>query len=242
MDLSLSYASIDWVESNLAAFEERMQVWLNSNVGLRIDELESDISHNLLVAFERAQIPLAFSVELGAYINVIRSSLDILATTIALHHKMPKIDRVQFPVAQNACEFHARNFRGAYFIENLPIAERKKIESFMPYHEGKGLLWELHALDRARKHRRLLAVETRPSNIKGYGWGSTIKGPNTIDKLNYRNGETELGLVSKAVFKEEFRITAQITIAEPGHLHGRNAIGAIRYLTNMAMDIIRAYN
>lgn len=45
-----------------------------------------DTPNDMVVAVEKEPLPLSFNVEVGAYINAIRSSLDILATAMALYH------------------------------------------------------------------------------------------------------------------------------------------------------------
>lgn len=240
-DIAYAYASIDWAVSNLPPFQQRMQGWLDVNVDLRIENLDSNPTHNLLVAFEKAPIPLEFSVEFGAYINSIRSSLDILATTLAYRNDMTNRDKAYFPIAQTEAKFLAREYKGADFVKRLPDTERKIIESIKPYDGGNPLLWELHNLDNARKHKRLLAVETRPAIVTGHGWDSFIKGEAALSELVHANGETILGMVSKLAHKNDFKIAAQITMGEPGPLYGDNAIVALTSLANVARDIIKKF-
>ena len=50
-----------------------MEDWVNLNISTKTIELDTNPTHNMLVAYERQQFPLGFSVEFGAYINVILS-------------------------------------------------------------------------------------------------------------------------------------------------------------------------
>jgi hypothetical protein len=76
-DLAFALSAIDWADSQFPSFKERMQIWVNENIRIAIRELEENPTHNMLIAFEQTPLPFAFSVEFGAYINVLRSALDI---------------------------------------------------------------------------------------------------------------------------------------------------------------------
>jgi len=51
-------------------------------VQIEIREIPGDENFNPVVAVEKELLPIAFSVEVGAYINCIRSGLDILAMAL----------------------------------------------------------------------------------------------------------------------------------------------------------------
>ncbi|MGJ0513120.1 hypothetical protein [Methylocystis sp.] len=242
-DLAYAHASIDWAVSNLPAFEQRMQAWLNLNIDVRIRNIESDPANNMLVAFEKEPMPLVFSAEFGALINSLRSSLDILATALAYRNGMANKDKVYFPIAQTEARFLAGNYKGAEFVKLLPHAERLKIEALKPYDRGHSLLWMLHHLDNTRKHRKLIETQTRPASLTTSDIMFFRRNPVSYhDQLVHIDGETELGLVPKSASKSEYKITAQIIVAEPGCLCGSSAIAAIRYLATMARDIIAKFD
>jgi hypothetical protein len=76
-----------WIgDSQLPSFKERLEAWIKANIYTAIREMEENPTHNLVVACEREPLPFAFTVEFGAYLNVLRSALDILACTIAARH------------------------------------------------------------------------------------------------------------------------------------------------------------
>jgi hypothetical protein len=78
-DLHPAHASVDWAVAQLPSLRKRLNDWLTNNVYTAIREQPSNVSNNVLVTIEKEPLPLAFQVEAGAYINAIRSSLDILA-------------------------------------------------------------------------------------------------------------------------------------------------------------------
>ncbi len=81
-DLLDALASVDWAESKLPAFEARLEAWLDGNIDITVVDNPSPATHDSVVAREKGFLQLELGVEAGAYINAIRSSLDILACAI----------------------------------------------------------------------------------------------------------------------------------------------------------------
>jgi hypothetical protein len=122
-DLLHAQASIDWAVSNFPTFEKRLNTWVEGHFDIIIKESDSGASHNSLIAIEKEPLPFTFNVEAGAYINAIRSSLDILATALAYRYEMPcRIKtKAYFPVAKDASEFiSGRGYKGSEFVNGLP--------------------------------------------------------------------------------------------------------------------------
>ena len=143
-------ASVDWVVAQLPSFQARLDTWLSGNIQTGIKELPPDVPNNLVVAVEKEPLPAAFQVEAGAYINAIRSSLDILAATLAQRHCPALIDDEYFPVVASAQIFSGQRYKGHKLIQALPSTERAKIEMLKPYKGGDDLLYALHMLDIVR--------------------------------------------------------------------------------------------
>ena len=74
-DLLEAQASIDWASSQFLCFNAHLEEWLKANVRIEIRDLPPPATHNPIVAVEKELLPLAFSVEAGAYINAIRSAV-----------------------------------------------------------------------------------------------------------------------------------------------------------------------
>jgi hypothetical protein len=121
-DLLEAKASIDWAVSNFPSLQGRLSEWLNLNVSLEIKELESSKTDNLIVAIEKEALPLSFNAEVGAYINSIRSGLDVLACVVASRHGISKLDNMYFPIVRSATIFASGTFNGSEFIQCLPPA------------------------------------------------------------------------------------------------------------------------
>jgi hypothetical protein len=242
-DLLHAQAAVDWAVSQLPAFAKKISDWLALNVDVGVKDLPPPAAYNPIIAIEKAPLPLAFNVEMGAYVNAIRSSLDILATALAHRHSVPKPEDVYFPVAISEAAFLSGAYKGSKFIKELPPIERGFIEALKPYKGGNTTLWLLHHLDIMRKHRRLIDVEIRPLRI-------TMKGgePLPADFVPVATGwlrvneETVLGLIRKGAPDYEMKFVPYVAINEPGLIERKPIIAALHALANHAEFIIGLFD
>lgn len=236
-DLSHAEACIDWAVSNFPSFQERLDRWMKLNINVVVKKLEPDVPNDVIVAIQKEPVPLAFTVEAGAYINTIRSSLDILASVLATRHNISRGIEAYFPVANSRADFVAGHYKGVEFIKKLPVAERSVIEALEPYYGGNGVLWGLHKLDIARKHDKLLTVNTRPAALRIEGEGITrlatgwVRGPD----------ETILGLIAKGASQPDVKFLSYIVLDEPSFTGMRPVVTALNEFAGLAKSIIKLF-
>jgi hypothetical protein len=238
LDLLYSEACINWAVSNIPSFEKRLNTWLEDNVYLVVKELEDNPTDNMLIMLEKEMFPLEFNVEAGAYINAIRSSLDILATSLAERYSMLRPDKAYFPVAANAREFAAGGYKGAEFVKALPDAERAIIESLKPYKGGNDSLWALHKLDIMRKHQRLISADPCIATFRIWGWG--VKFVFASGQIR-ANNETVIGFIPKACPRCNVDFTPHITINEVDFMPRKPIIPALNDFAGFAKSIIELF-
>lgn len=260
-DLLHAQASIDWAIAKLPAFAEQIEAWLSANIEFRIEQLKPPMTPSPIIVKMKSPLPLAFNVEAGVYINAIRSSLDILATTLAVRHGIGKPEDAQFPMAACAADFAAGKYKGAKLIKGLPGTERAIIESLKPYKGGNEPLFALHHLDIMRKHRRLLDVIVTPkykiSDAAGSGGlqpvgqyflGNIPAGFELRDFILFGGGalsadhESVLGLARNTTANYEFEFTAQITLNESTSAEPPEVIGALREFASLAHSIVSPFD
>jgi len=237
-DLLHAEASINWAVSQLPSLQLRLNGWLNENVKIAIRDLDPQVADNVIVAVEKELLPLAFSVEVGAYINAIRSSLDILAVALAHRHGIPRPNDAYFPVASDAKQFASGGYKGAEFVKGLPQVERDKIETLKPYDGGNKTLWALHRLDIMRKHKRLLSTIIRPSMLRVVAWGFTP----VADFIPGNHGETVLGLIAKGVMNPQIELLPQVAIDEPTLLNKISVVVALREFAKLAASTVEKFD
>src|ERR1700730_4888861 len=156
-DLLHAQASVDWPVSQFPAFKTQINAWLQFNLEVVIKDPDPDIPYDLVVVAEKEPLPLAFHVEAGAYINTLRSSLDILASALYARNRMSENTEAHFPIFRSWVDF-IDPVEGLEVKKWCPLAERAIIKPLKPYDGGNKPLWSLHQLDIMRKHRRLLRV------------------------------------------------------------------------------------
>jgi hypothetical protein len=236
-DLLHAKASVDWAVSHFPAFQARLDEWCSANVDVDIKKLPDNIPNNLIVATEKGPLPLAFNVEFGAYVNAIRSSLDILASTLAARHCPVLVDDAYFPVASSAQAFAAGKFKGNKFVRALPAEERGIIESLNPYQGGNPTLFPLHRLDILRKHVRLLSVMVTPARLGMRREAFPFFHPVSTGWMRSSDEETVLGLISKNAPDPELDFSAQVVLNETTY-SGRTVIDALQNFAAVATMII----
>ena len=83
-DLAGAYAAVDWAISQIEVLDQRINQWIESRPYNAVTEPDGDTPYNIIKArFQGNPLPLVVNAEAGAIINMIRSSLDILAVTLA---------------------------------------------------------------------------------------------------------------------------------------------------------------
>lgn len=240
-DLLDADASVRWAVSNLPSFEQRLKAWVDDNIHMSVMELPSEPGKDALIMVERERLPYAFNAEAGAYINAIRSSLDMVASALAERDMVIPKDKVYFPVAGNAAEFAAGNYKGSKFVNSLCGTNRKIIEAIRPYKGGNNLLFFLHELDVMRKHRRLLKVRVSPLTLTYSGAGLELFGdlPETRTR-RIAPDATLLAFLTERGKQPELKLSALVSFDEANF--GFDAVVAIKLLAETADTIINAFD
>jgi hypothetical protein len=202
----------------------------------------------VVVVAAKEPFPLSFQVEAGVYLNAIRSSLDILACTLANRHCQALIDDTYFPVAPSETVFFSgKGYKGDKFVKALPPKEQEIIESLKPYRgqNGNQLLCALHGLDIVRKHQRLLSAEVNPRTFVVSGWGRAVDAFTPVSAGWVRTGidETTIGLLSKSAIRQPtMKLTPQVSLRETDYLPRREVITALNDFAKLAKEIIRKFD
>ena len=242
-DLAYAYASVDWADAQLPALEKRIQEWVDLNIHVSIEESDGNPSHNLVLLVEKESLPLSFNVEIGAYLNCLRSALDILATALARRYSIPRPDKAYFPVADSAAIFASKKgFKGDAFVNNLPAIERAKIEAIKPYQGGDDLIFALHHSDIIRKHQRLLSVRALPTTIIASAWKSAPSFTLQQPFVAGHDRETIIGFVGKGAHEDKITARAHIAFDESVFASERSAIGVLKIISKKVRGIIATFD
>ena len=243
-DLLEAQACVDWPMSQLPDLSKRLEEWLTRGVTIELKELPPPANSNLIIAVENELLPLRFQAEVGAYINSIRSSLDVLAMVLVKRHNMViREDRVFFPIAKSKEEFERSRTSAQKFMEGLPELDRRLMEHLEPYQGGNEALWALHHLDIVRKHRRLLNARLNPihMSIKGTlaeGDFTSLGGDGFIQV----GAETVLGMIRKGVPPLAVQAKFYVGIDEEGFAARKPALAVLAQLASAATYAIKLFD
>ena len=181
----------------------------------------------MVPAVETVPLPLAFSVEGGAYIDAIpQRALDMRATSLAYRHGLPDPDYVCFPVAKDEAAFLAGKVQRGEVRARPAAGDRAIIESLKPNKGGNPAITELHHLDIVRLHRRVLTDDFRPLTLGVTFPGAPGKSFIAIRAHVGANGEPFPGFLPKAAQNPHFRLAPFIVIDESTRQEMRTAAGS----------------
>lgn len=242
-DLQDAQASVDWTVSNFAAFEERLKTWIAANLDVRIVESEANLTEDLIVAKQTNDIPLVMNAEVGAYLNALRSALDMVAWRVGKRDMVLFPKNIYFPVARSEQDFLRFNFKGGKFIRQLSRPHLEAFKALKPYEGGNDQLCWLHHLDIVRKHERLLTSYSRPKRFVISGWTNalrTIRDGEVPPKMG--KNETVIGFVAKGAPRPKIKYVAAVVISEARLGAPQNVLGVLRRFANVVQAVIDAFN
>jgi hypothetical protein len=236
-DLLDAQACVDWTAAQFASLEDRINGWLRLNV---VVEPEDAGPSNVLVAVQRDELPRSLNVEIGAYLNTLRSSLDILASALAVRHDICAPEHAYFPIASTkACVWRARSAR---FVAGLPPAERDHLEAL----KGNEDLWSLHQLDIMRKHRRLLTVIAEPDSFSVEGPGIhryfTPVSTGFMRADNASERKVVLGLMAKDAPPYGMKFAPYVAFDETAITGRSGVVRALNDFAALATSIIKRFD
>jgi hypothetical protein len=242
-DLLDAKASVDWPVDQFQSLQVRLDSWVEANFEIVIKNQPPPATNDVVAAIQKAPLSREFNVEVGAYINAIRSSLDILVTALAYRYSIPQPNKAYFPVGRSLAEIDAGKSKGAKFVKALPTPERTRIEALKPYQGGNDLLWALHQLDILRKHRRLLGVVTNPGMFRISGWGvSRYFKPVATGWMFVNDQETVVGLLAHDSPSYEMKFSVYITLNEAGLSPPKPVVATLNEFASLANSIIQLFD
>jgi hypothetical protein len=242
-DLLDAQACVDWAVEQLPALGDRLNGWLRLNV---VVEVEDAGPSNVLVAVQREELPRSFNVEIGAYLNTLRSSLDILASAVAVRHDICAPEDAYFPIARSESALGVLGSRSAKFLAGLPLPQRAHIEALKPYMGGNEDLWSLHQLDIMRKHRRLLTVIAEPDffSVEGAGihkyFTPVATGFMRADNASER--KVVLGLMAKDAPPYGMKFAPYVAFDETAITGRKRVVRTLYDFATLATSIIKLFD
>jgi hypothetical protein len=239
-DLLEAYAACSWAGSQLPLLKKRIDDWIARPAYEVVEELRPEIGKKFFkLKIDRRIGDSLINAEVGVIINSLRSSLDLLASALAIRNgKRPCRDH-HFPIYLSLDDF----------IKPKNATKRKKwlsdkqmmtIEKLKPYKGGDNELFALHHLDIARKHVRLIRFQTVPKTFildpdayaQGFEFATAIPGLSDGAVI----GWTDIDAV-----KYNFHLMIDITFDEPDILPSAPIFETLRRFYGMVDGIIQHF-
>ena len=192
-DLLDAQAALDWAVTQIPSLQEAFLVWQRGNPYRIAQESDPDGGPDFAVAYQEKPLPRALNAWVGAIFNSMRSSLDLLAATLAVRNGKKPSSNTYFPFfASEQAMLDPVN--GLESRKWLSASERAAIKALKPYRGGDAVLRTIHDLDIARKHERLITVSADVSGFLMLGNISAwrVGGVKALKRLDHRTILTRL--------------------------------------------------
>ncbi len=238
-DLLDAYAAVDWAVSQLPAFEQALKAWFDAPPFLLVEEPHEKMGQKLFKLEINCPFPLTLNAAAGAIINSVRTSLDLLAASLAKRNgKTPHSDR-HFPIyASHQCFIDPMN--AAKREKWLSESERQIIKDLEPYDGGNNLLFALHHLDITRKHERLLAVHLPLTSaiVSPEAWAQGFGTPPQWP--GFEDGAV-IAWTSINATDCDFHFTTEVSFDEGGAVRNKPVVATLRQFAGLAEGIIQRF-
>ena len=238
-DLLDAEACIDWAEAQFSILAARIEAWQESSPYDVVAEFDPQRGMNALKFDVRHPLPRIVSAETGAIIHMIRSSLDLLAVTLARRngHLCPR--DVCFPITKSEKGFFAQN-GGLKKIKRLSPKNIDIVKTLRPYHGGNDSLYAVHFFDIERKHRQLLRIRpaTEHWGLWGIGINAEFPEPPVFD---VEHGAV-LAWISADAPHHDVSFPCEVALGQPHVFPVRPILTALGEFASLATSIIKLFD
>jgi hypothetical protein len=243
-DLLDAKASVDWAVAQFDSLKRRLISWRENAPYSIVHETDPQTGEKIARLRDTKMPDPLINAEVGAIINSIRSSLDILITSVAARPTGVAPKDAHFPIARDHAEWLSGGYKGHKVIQGLPKAAHTIIEKLEPWRGGNHFLVALHDLDNTRKHRRLIAVSPSIHVVMIQSVTISADKPSIRFDLNIRRFENDTIIARSAPGTKHSNpeISFDVTINEAGPVSGEHVISALDKFAGLADSIIRRFD
>jgi hypothetical protein len=239
-DLLDAYAAVDWARAEIPTLEQKFRSWMEAPPYLLVEDPHPETGKKLFKLEINRRLPGTINAAVGAIINSARTSLDLLAASIAKRNGKTPNRNTHFPIYDSVARFNTPE-SVTKRKKWLSAIDLKILEELKPYRRGNALLFALHQLDILRKHERLISVHLMPQAVH-------------VDPLAYSEGlkfaSPWPGFKDGAVIAwtdidsthSKFQIPAEVAFNEADLVLNYPVIATLRQFTGLANSIIQLFD
>lgn len=245
-DILDARSAIDWAKSYIPTIEQQIKSYVRKRpYSLLAEPDPGGTGDQLLIAYNLGPPDPLLNAAIGATINSIRSSLDILFFALIGRHQ-----RARDPAQSSSAAKFPFESTEAKLGQTLAAHRRRgwltqeqstRLESTQPFAGGNITLYALHQLDIIRKHRRL--IEIRPK-VEQLFAPSDLP---CIVEHRIQEDKTILlrmpGHISPGIAESVCDITTEVGIHEPAlGLYHRPVVSLLLEFAHSAEAVIRLFS
>jgi hypothetical protein len=238
-DLEDAYGAIDWARTYLNPLQQAFQAWLDVPPHRIVEDPHPEMGKKLFKLEINRRLPPPLNAGVGAVINSVRSSLDLLAASLARRKGITPTSHHHFPI--HSCDQE--------FFDPMAEAKRKKwlrdvdraiLEGLKPYAGGHDMLHSLHHLDVTRKHERLIQATLTPTGVVidpvalAQGFEMPAQWP------GFKDGAV-IGWTRIDATNSEFRVAAEVAFNEAELLTSAPVIPTLHQFVGVADSIVQPF-
>jgi hypothetical protein len=238
-DLLDAKAAVDWAVAQIRILHRRISRWLERGPYFAVTVPDTQPGKELVKVKEREPIPPAVNAETGAVINMLRTSLDLLAVRLAERNGHMRPKDVYFPITSSVLDFIDPIDGAIKKLKRLSEADRLAVEQLRPYPGGDDRIYSLHLLDQLRKQQRLVVVSARPRSMGLINCGSNSE-PEFLYNGKLEDGTALFRLPSGTNAKVDLRI--EVTFNETPFANGRPVVTTLRDFATRTQEIIAKFD
>lgn len=242
-DLLDAQACVDWTISQVDVLKRQLMAWDEQPPYRIVSEPHTQVGKKVLRLRDVKPPSPIINAQVGAMINSLRASLDLLVNRLAERTGHAGKEDSHFPICPSRDAFFIGKHAGHKHIRRLSDVDRKIIEELEPWRGGKiPLLYALHELDITRKHRRLINVEMRPVYAKATGLPPDE--PVTFHAISGVKFEENaiLGVDDAEPDYSKIEIVFDIRLNEAGPLANAHVTIAIESMAHLVTGIIGKFD
>jgi hypothetical protein len=230
-------AAVNWAVAQIPVMTKRVILWRRDKPYTVAIDADSEPGKKLYRLVGIKPLDPVINAEAGAIIHSIRSSLDLLACTLAARNGFLESRGTYFPIWKTEADFLDPKSRVLEKIKRLSEIDQVIIKGLRPYPGGNKLLCAFHDLDLTRKHRRLLNLFVFPRGTAFDG-----KGPITLEDWIGFDEKAVLISTSATAPDGEIHVGLQIAFNETGVTRSQDVAGPIRNFARLANSIIGLFD
>jgi hypothetical protein len=233
----------NWAVIQLDTLARRIEAWKHTRPYELVTYFDSERGKKALKYEVRNPLPLLINAEVGAIVNSIRSSLDILAVTLAKRFGATYVKDVYFPVSKSAPKsaavFADKRVKG---VNRLSPQDQASIKDLAPYKGGDNLLYALHQMDITRKHRQLLTVHSGNIRLVLTGTALDVVWPHELPVEERPEDQSILAWVNPSASDCKAELSVEPTLARTKPLQPKPPIPALTEFASLAHRIIASFD